>query len=141
MTALRAVAVLFAIGLTSAPILADGQMQGGFHMRTLPALPVANGRPDWTLGIGEVPFARGAMSVIATEAGALETWRLVPCREGRAVCAWSVTGAAGRIERADGTWIISGLFGNRTFELRPAGGGVIRYANGATVPLAWNAVE
>jgi len=141
MTILKGLAVGLALLAASGPVAADDMRTDGFQTGEWRGLPRANGRADWTLGIGEVPFARGAMSVIAAEGGELRTWRLVPCRDGRAVCAWSINGTAGRVEIAPDAWRVSGIFGSRTFELWPGGGGAIRYANGVSAPLAWNAVE
>ncbi len=86
-------------------------------------------------GIGEVPFANGAMSIVATEHGTLRTYRLVPCHSG-IVCAGSERGRHGRLEQTEDYTVVRGLYG-RTFWLSRGGDGVLqRGSHGVT--LAWD---
>lgn len=133
MTDFRLIAAALALGMT-----AGTAVQAADEWR---AMPDHDGRPDWTLGIGEVPFERGAMSIIAVEAGELRTYRLVPCRNNAAICAWSPNGPAARVQVSVEGWQVSGIYGGRTFEIWPGGGGAIRYDSGGSTALAWNAVE
>jgi hypothetical protein len=88
----------------------------------------------------EYPFANGAMDVIATENGDMRTYRLVPCRGGTAICAGGLHGPAGRLERTRDYWIVTGLFGGRSFYLSPGGDGAIYYGGERATALAWNNV-
>lgn len=84
----------------------------------------------------DVPFAEGAVSVIAPDHGHLRTYTLVPCHGGSAICAGSVHGPAGQLERTPDYMIVRGLY-DRTFWLSPGGDGAL-VGNGHTVALAWN---
>lgn len=84
----------------------------------------------------ETPFANGAMSVIAAEAGRLRSWRLVPCAT-NVVCADSVHGRRGTVTASADFVIVDGLYGRR-FWLSPGGSAVIE-RNGIEVIGAWNA--
>lgn len=85
----------------------------------------------------EVPFARGAMSVVATERGKLRTYRLVPCHDG-IICAGSERGRHGTLEVTDSFYIVRGLYG-RTFWLSAGGDGALE-RHGHVVPLAWDSI-
>ncbi|ADO43458.1 hypothetical protein [Ketogulonicigenium vulgare] len=82
----------------------------------------------------EWPFKHGPISVIAPGAnGAVQTYTLVPCQDGAAVCSGSAIGAVS----VDGlTTVVSGLYG-RTFYLGMGGHGVID-AGGVQSVLAWD---
>lgn len=86
----------------------------------------------------EAPFARGPIAVVAADGPEIRTWRLVPCRGGAAVCAWSEGGAAGRVSVTPDWVIVDGLFGRR-FWLSYAGDGYAQ-RDRTLVPLAWNSV-
>ena len=92
----------------------------------------------WERTFEEVPFARGAMSVIATEGDKLRTFRLVPCHDG-IVCAGSERGRHGTVEVTDSFFIVRGLYG-RTFWLSAGGDGALE-RHGRVVPLAWDSIE
>lgn len=85
----------------------------------------------------ELPFSRGAISVIWPDDNGLSSARLYPCQSGEAVCLNSPQGRASAVERTDSHYILA--FGDgRTFFLRPGGSGTLRTAQ-ADIPLAWNA--
>jgi hypothetical protein len=86
----------------------------------------------------ETPFALGSMDIVATEGDNLRTFRLVPCRNGTAICSGSARGQAGTLTRSPDYWIVRGLYGGRTFYLSPGGDGAIWYGNNRAVALAWN---
>lgn len=91
----------------------------------------------WEMTFEEVPFEKGAMSVIAEERGKLRTFRLVPCHNG-IVCAGSERGRHGALEITDSFYIVRGLYG-RTFWLSAGGDGAME-RHGQVVPLAWDSV-
>ncbi len=86
----------------------------------------------------ETPFANGTMSVVVVENGELRTYRLVPCVNGTAICSGNVNGQAGRLTLTPDHYVVQGVYGDRTFFLRPGGGGTMR-RGGVDVPLVWNA--
>jgi hypothetical protein len=90
----------------------------------------------YAASFSEVPFSKGAVSVVTTERGALATYTLVPCQGGAAICAGSAQGRAGQLERTPDYMIVRGLYG-REFWLSPGGDGAM-VGGGQTVPLAWN---
>ena len=86
----------------------------------------------------ETPFANGAMSVVVVENGEMRTYRLVPCANGTSVCAGNANGPFARVTTTADHTVVEGVYGNRTFFLRPGGGGTMR-RGGVDVPLVWNA--
>jgi hypothetical protein len=85
----------------------------------------------------ETPFVNGTIAVVTTENGELRSYRLVPCQDGQSICSGLVRGQAVPLQVTPDHYIVSGLYGDRTFFLRPGGGGTMRRASG-DVPLAWN---
>ncbi|MCX7302665.1 MAG: hypothetical protein NTX73_20195 [Rhodobacterales bacterium] len=85
----------------------------------------------------EIPFSNGAISVVATERGKISTFLLVPCQSGNGICTASPIGRAGSLTVSPDFYIVQGTYRNRTFFLRPGGGGWLRTGN-VDVPLAWN---
>jgi hypothetical protein len=83
------------------------------------------------------PFAEGAVSIVVTEHGALETYTLDPCRNGTHICAGSPSGRAGHLH--DGAlWdVVSDAYRNRIFYLSPGGSGYMKRGNDY-LPLAWD---
>lgn len=88
-----------------------------------------------SLGFRQMPFAQGPLSVVVAERGRLLTYRLVPCQEGRAICAGTARGRAGGLQITPDHYIVTGLYG-RIFFLSPGGDGWLRHGN-VDVPLAW----
>lgn len=86
----------------------------------------------------ERPFVNGTIAIVASENGELRTYRLVPCQNGTAICQGSDRGRAVQLRVTPDHYIVSGLYGGRTFFLRPGGGGTLRRGN-VDMPLAWNA--
>jgi hypothetical protein len=85
----------------------------------------------------ETPFVNGSVAVVTTENGRLRTYRLVPCQNGTAICSGLHHRAAVQPQVTRDHTIVSGLYGDRTFFLRPGGGGTMR-RGGVDFPLAWN---
>lgn len=102
----------------------------------VPPLPPALGGVI-ELPFGEVPFARGALSAVAREGGFVETFTLVPCRGGQAVCAGGEDGPAGTLSRTRDFLVVQGLYG-RTFWLANGGEGYVQRGD-VLWSLAWNA--
>lgn len=94
----------------------------------------------WAEGSGWMPFAQGAVSVIAREGGALRSWQLVPCRGGEAVCSGSLTGPAGTLAHTRDHTVVRGLHG-RVFWLGPGGDGTLGLPGGTTTPLVWGPAD
>ena len=92
---------------------------------------------SYAAAYSEMPFAEGAMSIVAAEQGEMRTYRLVPC--GETVCGGSAHGPAGRVETTADYVIVSGLYG-RQFWLSPGGDGALIRSDGATVSLAWDSI-
>jgi hypothetical protein len=86
----------------------------------------------------ETPFENGGMDIVAIERGDMRTFRLVPCRGGTAICAGGLHGAAGTLTRTPDYWIVSGIYGGRSFYLSPGGDGAIYYGQNRAAALAWN---
>ena len=86
----------------------------------------------------ETPFANGAMSVVVVENRQMRTYRLVACANGTAICSGNANGRAGRLTITPDHYVVEGVYGNRTFFLRPGGGGTMR-RGGVDLPLVWNA--
>jgi len=101
---------------------------------------VAGTARAWAGDHGWMPFAQGAVGVLAREDGQLRSYTLVPCRGGGAVCAGSLTGPAGQVSETRDYTVVQGLYG-RTFYLSPHGDGLIGLPGGATAPLAWGPAE
>lgn len=85
----------------------------------------------------EAPFQRGALAVVAREGGFVETFDLVPCQGGRAICAGSDRGPAGTLARTPDWFVVRGLYG-RTFWLSYGGDGYVQRGN-VLWSLAWSA--
>ena len=85
----------------------------------------------------EAPFANGALAVIAPQGDQLDTYRLVPCQGGAAICGGGPAGPAGRLVRTPDWFVVQGLYG-RTFWLSHGGDGYLE-RNGQLVPLSWEA--
>jgi hypothetical protein len=99
---------------------------------------VADVSRSFEANFAEKPFVNGTIAIVARENGELRTYRLVPCQNGAAICMGSNRGPAAQLRVTADHYIVSGLYGNRTFFLRPGGGGTLR-RGGIDVPLAWNA--
>ncbi|WP_210528665.1 hypothetical protein [Rubellimicrobium arenae] len=111
---------------------------GGFQPRQLEIANLSQGyNRTFEQSFTEAPFAKGAMSVVATENGELQTYDLVPCQGGAAICAGSLTGPAVRLVRTPDWSVVQGLYG-RTFWLSHGGDGYLE-RNGQLVPLTWEA--
>lgn len=101
-----------------------------------PPLPVAYlGGVD--LPGGEAPFERGALAAVAREGGFVESFNLVPCQGGRAVCGGGETGPVGTVSRTEDFVVVQGLYG-RTFWLANGGEGYVQQGD-VLWSLAWNA--
>jgi hypothetical protein len=100
-----------------------------------PLPPAYGGGPE--LPFGEVPFERGALAAVAREGGFVETFNLVPCHGGRAVCGGSESGPAGTLSRTADFLVVQGLYG-RTFWLANGGEGYVQRGS-VLWSLAWNA--
>jgi hypothetical protein len=100
-----------------------------------PLPPALGGGPE--LPFGEMPFARGSLAAVAREGGFVETFNLVPCRGGQAVCGGSESGPAGTLSRTNGFVVVQGLYG-RTFWLANGGEGYVQRGD-VLWSLAWNA--
>lgn len=86
----------------------------------------------------EAPFEFGSLAVVTTEEdGDLATYNFFPCADGRAICAGSAQGPAGRLLRTPRYTVVEGLH-QRVFWLSYGGDGWAE-RNGTFVPLAWNA--
>ena len=85
----------------------------------------------------EAPFSSGALAVVAAQGDEVESYRLVPCQGGAAICGGGSTGPAGRLVRTPDWFVVQGLYG-RTFWLSYGGDGYLE-RNGQLVPLAWEA--
>ncbi|SDE59854.1 hypothetical protein [Limimaricola pyoseonensis] len=82
----------------------------------------------------ETPFSRGIVSVVSADPdGEMGAYRLLPCRQGTAVC---LGHSAGTISTAGGTYVVGGLPHGRSFHLDHGGGGFMTLG-GAQYPVAW----
>lgn len=100
----------------------------------------ADVRRAYAYSYQEIPFENGAMSVVAHHHNRIETYRLVPCRNGTRICGGSAHGPAGRIASHDLDYtVVTGLYGV-TFFLSPGGDGGLRRAGHADAWLSWNSV-
>jgi hypothetical protein len=87
-------------------------------------------------GFFELPFTRGVIAVIYESDGQITSDRLYPCASGQSVCLNSPQGEQAQVLRTDVHYVLD--YGDRTFFLRPGGGGTLRDPSG-DAPLAWNA--
>ena len=84
-----------------------------------------------------MPFEGGqTVTAIAASDFGVDTFSLVPCRGGAAICAGSATGPAGTTRTTADYLIVSGLYGVELW-LSPGGDGSVLYPGGTAVPLAW----
>ncbi|QQA43137.1 hypothetical protein [Pelagovum pacificum] len=83
-----------------------------------------------------MPFAEGAISVIAPDRRHPTTYKLVPCRNGTAICAGSLHGHAGTVSRSRDFTHVSGAYYGSTFYLSPGGDGFMT-RHGQQLPIAW----
>lgn len=100
---------------------------------------VATTARAWAGDHGWMPFAEGAVNVLARENGRVRSYTLVPCRGGETVCAGTINGRAGQVEQTNAYTVVRGLYG-RVFWLSPHGDGYIGRPGGETAPLAWGTV-
>ncbi|EAR52845.1 hypothetical protein OG2516_10296 [Oceanicola granulosus HTCC2516] len=87
----------------------------------------------------EVPFAAGALHIVAPDGDRMRTYKLVPCHGGERICAGSAHGRAGTMLQGQEYLAVSGAYHNTTFYLSPGGDGFLRQGH-REVPLAWATV-
>ncbi len=80
----------------------------------------------------DTPFARGQISVVATEHGDLHTFTLRPCG-GDHMCG----ARQGHVAKTPDYFVVTGAYAGRTFYVSPGGDGWIK-RNGTVYPMAWN---
>ena len=89
----------------------------------------------------DTPFADGqAISVLVGNDDPLrrfDSFRLVPCQDGQAVCGGSDRGRAGTLTLESGQYVVRGAYPGRDFYLDRNGDGFMG-RGGVLVPLAWN---
>ena len=89
----------------------------------------------------DTPFMDGqAISVLVRNDDPLrriDSFRLVPCQDGKAVCGGAATGRPGVLTLENGQYVVRGAYPGRDFYLDPNGDGFMG-RNGVLVPLAWN---
>lgn len=89
----------------------------------------------------DTPFADGqSVTVLVADPDPLrriQSFRLVPCQEGKAVCGGSGTGRAGTLTLEGGQYVVRGAYAGRDFYLDPNGDGFMGRGT-VLVPLAWN---
>lgn len=130
------VLALLLLGACAAPLAGTGRMAGSTAAGPEAAATFVQRGVEQSFS--EAPFQRGAMAVVAREGGVgVESFSLVPCQEGRTVCAGSEAGAAGTLALTPDWTVVRGLYG-RTFWLSYGGDGFVERA-GAFWPLSWNA--
>ncbi|NDV02746.1 hypothetical protein [Pseudoroseicyclus tamaricis] len=84
-----------------------------------------------------MPFvAEGPVTAVASSGSGMDTYVLVPCRNGTAICAGSTAGPAGNVRTTEDYVVVAGLYGVELW-LSPGGDGAVLYPSGAAVPLAW----
>ncbi|MBL4812602.1 MAG: hypothetical protein JKX69_09685 [Rhodobacteraceae bacterium] len=137
MTRIGLAAVLALAAVSGCSTMPDGETLEQSAARLEFSNLEASAYRAYAQSFSDMPFADGAVSVIAPHHHGLGTYLLVPCNGGRAVCQGAATGRVGTVTTTPDYVIVSGLYGNRTFWLSPGGDGAVRYANGRTVPLAW----
>lgn len=81
-----------------------------------------------------IPFADGAISIVAEEHGELHTYTLSPCGVGK-ICGPS--GRVGDLVVQDNYYIVTGAYPGRRFFLSPGGDGILTW-RGVDRDLAWN---
>jgi hypothetical protein len=84
----------------------------------------------------EMPFEKGAVSVIATENGKLRTYLLAPCQGEGKICAGGPQGRAGTLTIQPYHQVVTGAYRDRAFYLAPGGRGWL-VTRGQRIPLAW----
>ena len=85
------------------------------------------------------PFAEGPVSIVAAAPGpirALQTFQLVPCRDGQSVCGANAHGPVATLGTLDGRLVVAGAYPGVRFHLGPNGSGFVERA-GVFEPLAW----
>lgn len=89
----------------------------------------------------DTPFADGqVVTVLVADPDPLRTiqsFSLVPCQNGRAVCGGSARGQAGALTLEDGQYVVRGAYPGRDFYLDRNGDGFMGRGT-VLVPLAWN---
>ena len=89
----------------------------------------------------DTPFSDGQpVSVLVNDPDPLrtiQTFALVPCQNGRAVCGGSNRGRAGLLTLEGGQYVVRGAYAGRDFYLDRNGDGFMG-RGGVLVPLAWN---
>ncbi|SHF56505.1 hypothetical protein SAMN05444339_10835 [Loktanella atrilutea] len=94
-----------------------------------------------TDAFGDTPFTDGvAISAITRDPNPLrtiQTYKFVPCQQGRAVCGDSSTGRPGILTLEDGQYVVRGAYPGKTFYFDRNGDGFMQVGQVLT-PLAWN---
>ena len=89
----------------------------------------------------DTPFADGAaVTVLVKDKDPLRTiqsFSLVPCQGGNAICGGSDRGNAGTLTLEGGQYVVRGAYTGRDFYLDPNGDGFMGRGI-VLVPLAWN---
>ena len=89
----------------------------------------------------DTPFTDGqSITVLVSDADPLrriESFRLVPCHDGKAVCGGSTLGRAGTLTLEGGQYVVRGAYAGRDFYLDRNGDGFMGRGD-VLVPLAWN---
>ena len=89
---------------------------------------------------GDTPFEDGTtIRIVAPDPDpvrALQTFALVPCRDGVAICGGGAHGPAATVSAVDGRTRITGAYPGVDFYLDRGGSGYLS-RNGVNVPLAW----
>lgn len=89
----------------------------------------------------DTPFEDGAtVTVLVRDTDPLrtiQTFNLVPCQGGKAVCGGSARGAAGTLTLEGRQYVVRGAYTGRDFYLDPNGDGFMGRGT-VLVPLAWN---
>ncbi len=70
----------------------------------------------------------------------MRTFRLVVCRGGTTICAGSLNGRAGQLERGPEYWVVTGLYGKPGLLSVARWRRRIYYGNERAAALAWNNV-
>jgi hypothetical protein len=89
----------------------------------------------------DTPFEDGAaVTVLVRDTDPLRTiqsFKLVPCQGGKAVCGGSDRGTAGALTLEGRQYVVRGAYAGRDFYLDPNGDGFMGRGT-VLVPLAWN---
>ncbi|WP_386679207.1 hypothetical protein [Loktanella sp. R86503] len=95
----------------------------------------------FTDAFADTPFEDGAaVTVLVRDTDPLRTiqsFKLVPCQGGKAVCGGSSSGAAGVLTLEGGQYVVRGAYAGRDFYLDRNGDGFMGRGSVLT-PLAWN---